>query len=153
MTPHRYVPSRSARPHAVSNETDAKADDVSKLPNDGTLEDSSDSVSNESFASAVGSQEDFTLVDLHMQVNRMILDSPMLMSSYITHLTQLRCHNWYDSKHCDQFSQPLFQKNENNKLVYVGEYIKLYKHYKLNEQVISCRMEALLLLKRYSFNK
>lgn len=51
--------------------------------------DSSDSYSSNSYVSAVGSQEDFTLVDLHMQVNRLIVDSPMLMSSYVSHLNQV----------------------------------------------------------------
>ncbi|XP_044260636.1 transmembrane protein KIAA1109 homolog isoform X4 [Tribolium madens] len=86
-----------------------------------SLGDSSDSYSSTSYVSAVGSQEDFTLVDLHMQVNRLIIDSPMLMSCYVTHLTQCKCKNWGDqSKHSDQFSVPLFEKNEEGKLVYVG---------------------------------
>ncbi|KAJ8982559.1 hypothetical protein NQ317_005030 [Molorchus minor] len=89
------------------------------IPND-TLVDSSDSYSNTSYISAVGSQEDFTLVDLHMQTNRLILDSPMLMSSYVTHLSQIRCRNWGNSRQGDQFSQPLFEKNQDGKLVYVG---------------------------------
>lgn len=106
----------------MSNFTDPPTGGATKkVPNDNTLEDSSDSLSNESYMSAVGSQEDFTLVDLHMQVNRMILDSPMLMSSYVTHLTQMRCHNWCEVRQGDQFSQPLFEKNHDNKLVYVGE--------------------------------
>lgn len=53
---------------------------------------SSDSYSSTSYVSAVGSQEDFTLVDLHMQVNRLIVDSPMLMSSYVSHLSQVSLH-------------------------------------------------------------
>lgn len=134
VTPHRYPAGRSARSRAISNLTDPQPEGVtSKLPNDGTLEDSSDSLSNESFASAVGSQEDFTLVDLHMQVNKMILDSPMLMSSYVTHLSQLRCTNWCDIKQGDHFSQPLFQKNQDNKLIYVGKYNFLIFH---NEHII-----------------
>lgn len=88
------------------------------------LVDSSDSYSNNSYASAVGSQEDFTLVDLHMQVNRQIIDSPMLMSSYVSHLTQVRCTNWTESglpNMCDAFSVPLFYKNEEGKLIYGGK--------------------------------
>lgn len=124
VTPHRYAPSKSVRSCVTSSLSYQHADeDIPKLSNDSTLEDSSDSISNESYASAVGSQEDFTLVDLHMQINRMILDSPMLMSSYVTHLTQLKCSNWYDSRQFDKFSQPLFQKDGSNKLVYVGEYL------------------------------
>lgn len=53
------------------------------------LVDSSDSYSSTSYVSAVGSQEDLTLIDLHMQVNRQIMDSPMLMSSYVGHLSQV----------------------------------------------------------------
>lgn len=30
-----------------------------------------------------------TLVNLHMQANRPIVDSPLLMSSYLTHLAQV----------------------------------------------------------------
>ncbi|XP_063925143.1 bridge-like lipid transfer protein family member 1 isoform X3 [Zophobas morio] len=86
-----------------------------------SLGDSSDSYSSTSYVSAVGSQEDFTLVDLHMQVNRLIIDSPMLMSSYVTHLSQSKCSNWGgQSKNSDQFSVPLFEKNPEGKLVYVG---------------------------------
>jgi hypothetical protein len=57
----------------------------------GLLQDSSDSqsVSSTSFISAVSSQEDMTLVNLHMQVNKPIVDSPLLMSSYVSHLTQV----------------------------------------------------------------
>lgn len=55
------------------------------------LQDSSDShsISSTSFISAVSSQEDVTLVNLHMQVNKPIVDSPLLMSSYVSHLTQV----------------------------------------------------------------
>ncbi|XP_071552185.1 bridge-like lipid transfer protein family member 1 isoform X2 [Panulirus ornatus] len=52
------------------------------------------SVSSTSFISAVSSQEDIALVDLHMQLNKPITESPLLMSSYINHMTQLRCLNW-----------------------------------------------------------
>ncbi|CAG9815067.1 unnamed protein product [Phaedon cochleariae] len=93
--------------------------DKEDLLND-PLADTSDTYSNNSYVSAVGSQEDFTLVDLHMQVNRLIVDSPMLMTSYVTHLTQLKCTNWGNSERVDQFSQPLFEKNHEDKLVYVG---------------------------------
>lgn len=47
------------------------------------------SVSSTSFISAVSSQEDIALVDLHMQLNKPITDSPLLMSSYINHMTQV----------------------------------------------------------------
>lgn len=63
----------------------------SNIGETGLLQDSSDShsVSSTSFISAVSSQEDMTLVNLHMQVNKPIVDSPLLMSSYISHLTQV----------------------------------------------------------------
>lgn len=55
------------------------------------LIDSSDthSVSSTSFISAVSSQEDLALVNLHMQVNKPIVESPLLMSSYVNHLSQV----------------------------------------------------------------
>lgn len=58
---------------------------------DGVLLDSSDthSVSSTSFISAVSSQEDMALVNLHMQVNKPIIDSPLLMTSYVNHLSQV----------------------------------------------------------------
>lgn len=75
----------------------------------------------------MSSQEDITLVNLHMQVNKPIIDSPLLMASYVTHLAQVRCSNW--SGCClpfgaDAFSTPLFQQNEDGGLVYIGMYCK-----------------------------
>uniref|UniRef100_A0A1B0D1P6 Fragile site-associated protein C-terminal domain-containing protein n=1 Tax=Phlebotomus papatasi TaxID=29031 RepID=A0A1B0D1P6_PHLPP len=89
------------------------------------FESSSDSpsLSSTSFISALSSQEDITLVNLHMQINRPIVDSPLLMASYVTHLAQVRCTNW---SHCslpygaDAFSTPLFQQTEEGGLVYIG---------------------------------
>ncbi|XP_050686161.1 transmembrane protein KIAA1109 homolog isoform X6 [Eriocheir sinensis] len=52
------------------------------------------SVSSTSFISALSSQEDIAQVDLHMQLNKPITESPLLMSSYVNHMTQLRCLNW-----------------------------------------------------------
>lgn len=58
-----------------------------------------------------------------MQANRPILDSPLLMASYVTHLGHLRCANW---AHCslpfgsDAFSTPLFQQTDDGGLVYIG---------------------------------
>lgn len=115
----------------------------------------SPSLSSNSFISAMSSQEDITLVNLHMQVNKPIIDSPLLMASYVTHLAQvnmitsiflidilklngfgfyfifqLRCANW--SQCClpfgaDSFSTPLFQQNEDGGLVYIGS--KLVPHF------------------------
>ncbi|XP_038111246.1 transmembrane protein KIAA1109 isoform X3 [Culex quinquefasciatus] len=90
----------------------------------------SHSLSSSSFISAMSSQEDITLVNLHMQINRPIVDSPLLMASYVTHLAQVRCSNW---SHCsmpfgaDAFSMPLFQQNDDGGLVYIGS--KLVPHF------------------------
>ncbi|CAH1110220.1 unnamed protein product [Psylliodes chrysocephalus] len=123
VTPHRYPNVRPVSPKVLPESLGSNDSPVpennSATPID-PLVDSSDSYSNNSYASAVGSQEDFTLVDLHMQVNRLIVDSPMLMSSYVTHLTQVRCNNWGNTGQSDQFSQNLFAKNQEDKLVYVG---------------------------------
>lgn len=50
-----------------------------------------------SFISAVSEHDDLGMVNLHMQVNKPISESPLLMSSYISHLTQLRCSHWNES--------------------------------------------------------
>lgn len=83
--------------------------------------DSSDtrSLSSNSYVSAVCSQEDMTLVDLHMQVNRQIVDSPMLMSSYLSHLSQTRCSNWQQSVPAQTQPACLFHQQD-GKLIYVG---------------------------------
>lgn len=46
-------------------------------------------MSSTSFISAVSSQEDLTLVNLHVQVNKPIVDSPLLMSTYLNYLSQV----------------------------------------------------------------
>ncbi|KAK0176217.1 hypothetical protein PV328_000373 [Microctonus aethiopoides] len=91
----------------------------------GILNDSSDShsLSSTSFISAVSSQEDMALVNLHMQVNKPIIDSPLLMSSYISHLTQVKCMNWSQSSlpsANDAFTTPMFRRADDGRLVYVG---------------------------------
>lgn len=103
-------------------EKEEEEEEEEECEDDDDMMGSSDSYGSTSYASAMGSQEDFTLVDLHMQVNRLITDSPMLMSSYVTHLSQVRCANWSGTTaEGDPFSAPLFQKNnETGKLVYVG---------------------------------
>lgn len=71
-----------------------------------------------------------TLVNLHMQANRPIVDSPLLMASYLTHLAQVRCSNWSNCSlpmGSDAFSMPLFQKNDDGGLVYIGS--KLVPHF------------------------
>lgn len=57
-----------------------------------------------------------------MQVNRQILESPMLMSSYISHLSQTSCVNWTSSVSERTATQPaaLLQQRPDGRLVYVG---------------------------------
>lgn len=87
-----------AKPQTMSTKRSPRVNRNTSFQNDtdsnggnGGLRDSSDShsVSSTSFISAVSSQEDVTLVNLHMQVNKPIVDSPLLMSSYVSHLSQV----------------------------------------------------------------
>ncbi|CAB4060691.1 unnamed protein product [Lepeophtheirus salmonis] len=50
-------------------------------------------------------EEDFGLVNLNMQLNKPITESPLLMTSYISHLTQLRCSNWTQGSTCTDLLQ------------------------------------------------
>lgn len=121
-----------AKPQAISMKRSPRVNRNTSFQNEtesnggnGGLRDSSDShsVSSTSFISAVSSQEDVTLVNLHMQVNKPIVDSPLLMSSYVSHLTQIRCSNWSQSSipaGGAAFTTPLFQRTEDGRLVYVG---------------------------------
>nr|XP_033335326.1 transmembrane protein KIAA1109 homolog isoform X11 [Megalopta genalis] len=120
-----------AKPQTMSVKRSPRVNRNTSFQNDadvagnGALKDSSDShsVSSTSFISAVSSQEDVTLVNLHMQVNKPIVDSPLLMSSYVSHLTQVRCANWSQSSipsGSSAFTTPLFQRTEDGRLVYVG---------------------------------
>ena len=38
--------------------------------------------------------ENFSMVDLHSQVNKPITESPILMSCYSSHMTQFQCNDW-----------------------------------------------------------
>lgn len=70
VTPYKYATCRSVSPRILTSngaQTSLFGTQESSHVHD-VLNDSSDSVSNTSYASAVGSQEDFTLVDLHTQV-------------------------------------------------------------------------------------
>ncbi|KAG1701702.1 hypothetical protein GQR58_004725 [Nymphon striatum] len=51
----------------------------------------SSSVSSSSFLSAVSSQEDVAMVDLHTQMNKSITESPILLACYSNHLSQSSC--------------------------------------------------------------
>uniref|UniRef100_A0A8D8LL87 Uncharacterized protein KIAA1109 n=1 Tax=Cacopsylla melanoneura TaxID=428564 RepID=A0A8D8LL87_9HEMI len=97
---------------------------------DPLLMDSSDSISTTSFISAVSSQEDLALVNLHMQVNKPIIDSPLLMATYINHLSQISCPNWMSvslPSGSDAFTVPLFQRSNDGRLVFIGsKYLPKY---------------------------
>lgn len=89
------------KPQAMSTKRSPRVNRNAGFQNDADsngigLRDSSDShsVSSTSFISAVSSQEDVTLVNLHMQVNKPIVDSPLLMSSYVSHLTQVTSNTY-----------------------------------------------------------
>ena len=92
------VPAQQKDKDTLSNRTETptlayqspEMEDISGEPKSSL----SRSVSSTSFMSATSEQEDFGLVNLHMQVNKPITESPLLMSSYISHLTQLRCKSW-----------------------------------------------------------
>ncbi|XP_037958120.1 transmembrane protein KIAA1109 homolog isoform X2 [Teleopsis dalmanni] len=88
------------------------------------------SLSSNSFISAMSSQEDVALVNLHQQVNRPIIDSPLLMASYLNHLSQVKCFNWTSCSFPfgpDVFSTPLFYENEDGGLTYIGS--KMVPHF------------------------
>ncbi|KAH8323336.1 hypothetical protein KR067_005364 [Drosophila pandora] len=90
------------------------------------------SLSSNSFISAMSSQEDVALVNLHQQVNRPIIDSPLLMASYLNHLSQVKCFNWNGCSFPlgpDVFSTPLFHENEDGGLTYIGS--KMLPHFDL----------------------
>ncbi|XP_039287951.1 LOW QUALITY PROTEIN: transmembrane protein KIAA1109 [Nilaparvata lugens] len=115
---------RHTAPRSISPRC-ATGTDTDTLEASTALLDSSDthSISSTSFISAVSSQEDLTLVNLHMQVNKPIVESPLLMSSYVNHLSQVSCTNWAQSSlpyGSDAFTVPLFQKMNDGRLVYVG---------------------------------
>ncbi|XP_075226335.1 transmembrane protein KIAA1109 homolog tweek [Lycorma delicatula] len=114
----RHGMPRSVSPRCVGGIDDAQDASAALL-------DSSDthSISSTSFISAVSSQEDLALVNLHMQVNKPIIESPLLMSSYVNHLSQVGCSNWACSSlpsGSDAFTVPLFQRTNDGRLVYVG---------------------------------
>lgn len=101
------------------------------MPQAETHESSTDSssLSSNSFISAMSSQEDITLVNLHMQVNKPIIDSPLLMASYVSQLAQVNCTNWASC--ClpigaDAFATPLFQQNEDGGLTYIGKILMTF---------------------------
>lgn len=99
-------------------------DTVSNLSAGVQPDSESGSVSSTSFISAISSQEDMTLVNLHMQTNKPIVESPLLMSSYMNNLPQYRCCNWATCSlpsGSDVYTLPLFKRAEDGTLVYVGQ--------------------------------
>ncbi|XP_064482137.1 bridge-like lipid transfer protein family member 1 [Ornithodoros turicata] len=53
-----------------------------------------DSISSTSFISAMSSQEDVTLVNLHHQMDKPIIESPLLTACYAAHLSQFQVSQW-----------------------------------------------------------
>ncbi|CAG4981925.1 unnamed protein product [Parnassius apollo] len=99
-------------------------DTISNLSTGMQPDSESGSVSSTSFISAISSQEDMTLVNLHMQTNKPIVDSPLLMASYMHNLPQYKCSNWSTcSLPCgrDAFTLPLFKRADDGSLVYIGQ--------------------------------
>lgn len=83
-------------PSQISSESDIHVTVLQRTPSCGHPDPSdSNSVSSTSFLSAVSSQEDIALVDLHNQMDKPIIESPLLMSCYMAHMTQLQCHYWF----------------------------------------------------------
>ena len=68
-------------------------DSVSTISSSSLLS-SSRAGSDMSFNSALSSAADFSLVDLHLQTARPVVESPILFASYITHLSKSQCTNW-----------------------------------------------------------
>ncbi|XP_069356448.1 bridge-like lipid transfer protein family member 1 [Maniola hyperantus] len=109
---------------AARSELDKPPDTISNLSAGVQPDSESGSVSSNSFISAISSQEDMTLVNLHMQTNKPIVDSPLLMSSYMNNLPQYKCCNWATCSlpsGSDVFTLPLFRRAEDGSLVYVGQ--------------------------------
>ncbi|XP_050552072.1 transmembrane protein KIAA1109 homolog isoform X4 [Spodoptera frugiperda] len=99
-------------------------DTISNLSTGVQPDSESGSVSSTSFISAISSQEDMTLVNLHMQTNKPIVDSPLLMASYMHNLPQYKCPNWGTCSlpsGSDVFTLPLFKRADDGTLVYVGQ--------------------------------
>lgn len=73
--------------------------------------------------SAVSSQEDLALVNLHMHINKPIVDSPLLLTTYTNHLSQTSCNNWSHTSlpaGSDVFTVPIYQHTVDDRLVFIG---------------------------------
>nr|XP_042899305.1 transmembrane protein KIAA1109 isoform X2 [Parasteatoda tepidariorum] len=84
-------------PSQQSSDSDLHITVLQRTPSCGNHHDPSDSnsISSTSFLSAMSSQEDIALVDLHNQMDKPIIESPLLMSCYMAHMTQLQCLQWF----------------------------------------------------------
>ncbi|GAB6024106.1 hypothetical protein CHUAL_008817 [Chamberlinius hualienensis] len=87
----------------------------------------SNSVSSTSFISAVSSQEDLALVDLHVQLDKPITESPLLMAAYNSHTTRLQCFNWYKSPTLYNNSPRDSDLINNCSTFYVTDYIPYFE--------------------------
>lgn len=99
-------------------------DTMSNMSTGAPPDSESGSMSSTSFISAISSQEDMTLVNLHMQTNKQIVDSPLLMASYMQNLPQYKCSNWSSCSlpsGSDVYTLPLFKRADDGSLVYVGQ--------------------------------
>lgn len=91
-------------PSQQSSDSDLHATILQRTPSCGNHDPSdTNSVSSTSFLSAMSSQEDIALVDLHNQMDKPIIESPLLMSCYMAHMTQLQCHQWIQPPPLPQF--------------------------------------------------
>ncbi|KAG1657990.1 hypothetical protein GQR58_023181 [Nymphon striatum] len=94
----------------------------------------SSSVSSSSFLSAVSSQEDVAMVDLHTQMNKSITESPILLACYSNHLSQSSCevkeiaHPSFSfcKSHIRKRCQPEFINISQGKISYV-RYIMIFR--------------------------
>ncbi|KAK6639579.1 hypothetical protein RUM43_007852 [Polyplax serrata] len=117
----------SSSPKSIGSVSTGLQHLVESPANENILMDSdTPSISSTSFISAMSSQEDNGLVNLHMQINRPIIEAPLLMSSYINHLSQVVCDNWNQCtvpSGCDAYAIPgaLFQKTDEGYLIYEGD--------------------------------
>ncbi|OWR42726.1 hypothetical protein KGM_210934 [Danaus plexippus plexippus] len=123
------------------SETGDAHDTISNLSSGVQPDSESVSMSSASFISAISSQEDMTLINLHMQTNKPIIDSPLLMSSYMNSLPQYRCGNWSTCSlpsGSDVYTLPLFKRAEDGSLVYVGQ--KYLPHFEAVGKVMTLKL-------------
>lgn len=81
----------------------ANYESVSSTPVQEEAKADTTSLSSNSFLSAISSQEDIRLIDLHNQMEKPVVESPLLMSAYSTHLSRCKCRNWETPFHLHHF--------------------------------------------------